>query len=502
MTARNNARWPTFEARELTLLAPGQASVRAESLGQPVTLHYPYDWTWRGQGNVLDARPRLVMPGVKAGGVYYVADTRELWSLRVEPAGSGRLRALLLTHRSVNDGADRAAASVRMHAGQQEQFDVLTAGSLGEINRARFGVCAAMRGRMVQIPVRGWTAQVLKEADYARAAGAFRDVFDYVVVREVEPHAWIPPLFQRRGMRVIHYQYLGALRRGSSQVTDALEAEIGLKDAKGQRYTAPRAPDGAWLLCDIRRDDVRARFVNQAQAAVRAGYDGIFLDGYPFWSDATGACGGNVPGATRSLAWARWKLLREMRAALRAARPGAVLGVLGNQYFDALCEADFVMKERMYCEWAKATSDAAPLRTIVSQDMDIAFETDQAPYVFRNLGYGVKGVSPIAVQSSLHFIRRPREIIYFDSSDFRPNQLDDWLKTVTAIATQGDLYIKSIEPPTAAITFEDVDTICADAQCSVKFSRPVSIASESAENTPAVRECLLEPGKLYRLCRP
>jgi hypothetical protein len=48
----------------------------------PEVLRYPYDWTWgEPQGNVL-WQPRLMLPGVRAGGKTYVVDTHELTARR------------------------------------------------------------------------------------------------------------------------------------------------------------------------------------------------------------------------------------------------------------------------------------------------------------------------------------------------------------------------------------------------------------------------------------
>lgn len=493
----------SIEAPEIVALAPGLPSYRAASLPEPVVLRYPYDWTWHGKRNVLNARPRLVMPGIKAGGRVYLADTHELFSVKLERAGKVRVRALLLKHRVHNDGGDVAAADLRLRVGQRGQLDVLSFEDLAQANEARFGIAVPMKGRATQAAYRGWISASLTEAHYGKIAGKLKGTFDYVIVREVQCHDWLPPIFHAHGIKALSYQYLGALRRYSSQVSDAVERQMGMSDAVGGLYTAPRSPDGAWLLCDIRRSEVRRRFVQNARDAIRAGFDGVFLDGYPFWVDATGRRGGNAPNATCSLAHARWLLLREIRNAVHEADPDAKLGVLGNQYYDSLGEADFIVKERMYFGWDDFARQFDDRRTLVMQDFDVPFEEGQAPYAAKNVMYGVKGYSPISVQTCLHFLRRPTGLLYIGLGDFFPERLDDWLNALLAVATQDDLYITAIEPRSCRVHFAGLDTMWSDASCAVRFSMPACVATEEHDEKHhhQVRQLQMTARTRYRVLR-
>ncbi len=469
----------SITAPELAPLAPGLPALKSGGVQEPVVLRYPYDWTWRGRANVLSRRPRLVMPGVRAGGKLYIMDTRELCAIRIEPAGDGLLRAVLLKHRYHNDGGDASTADLELAEGERVELRVRVFDTLAQANEALFGKARPLKGRMTQIAFRGWTAKSLSKEEYARVADGLRGCMDYVIVREIEPHAWIPGLLHERGLKAWHYQYWGALRRHSSQVTDEIEARMGMKGG-AKRYTAPKSPEGAWLLCDIRRDDVRQVFVDNARRAVAAGFDGVFLDGYPVWPDTNGRRGGSVPGAACSLHYARWRLLKEIVQAVRGANPDAVVGILGNNYYDTLGEADFALKERMYWSWVKFDRRFERRVTRVRMGMDAAFEDGEAPFAAKALAYGFKGYSPMAVQSAAHFVRRPTGLNYFGAGDFFREQLDDWLATIRAIADERQPHIKSIEPGDAYVTFEGRDALRVDRPCRVVFSVPVCIGRGGA----------------------
>ena len=173
-----------------------------------------------------------------------------------------------------------------------------------------------------------------------------------------------------------------------------------MSGSDGQPYTALRSPDGNWMLGDIRQPQVRARFVQMARNAVQAGFDGVYLDGYAFWADGAGRVGGHAPRAEHSLAYARWQLLREIRAAIHQVNPNALLGLLGNAYYDTLGVADFIMKERMYFAWHTHGLLYSDRDTRINSACDREFELGLAPYVAKPLVYGSKGRSPIAVQSA------------------------------------------------------------------------------------------------------
>jgi len=430
----------------------------------------------------------------------YVVNTHELCAIRIEAIGNGNVRALLLAHRYVNDGGDSASPELRLRAGQRVVFEVSVFADLSEANRANFGESVPLRGRMAQVAYRGWTAKTLSQGEYARVADALAGVLDYVIIREIEPHSWIPPLFHRRGLKVWHYQYWGALRWHSAQTPDGLAERIGMRGRDGKLYTAPKSPKGAWLLCDLRRADVRQQLVANARSAIENGYDGLFLDGYPMWPDTTGRRGGSVPGATESLHHARWQLLREIRAACREVREDAVVGVLGNNYYDTQGEADFVLKERMYWCWVKFDRQFDRRETRVQMDLGVAFEQGEAPYAGRNVAYGFKGYSPLAVQSARHFVRRPTGLDYFGTGDFFPQRLDEWLATLRAIVDERERHITRVEPPTAFVCFRGRDTLSCETACMITLSTPCCFAVTD-ELIHQVKQVALRPGVRCRLVR-
>lgn len=475
-----------LDADAITPLSPGRPSLASADVRTPRVLHYPYDWTWGGKGNVLSRRPRLVMPGVEADGKLYVVDTRELWSVRVQRSGGDRVTASLLAHRTHNDGGDVASDSLDLTAGEEVRLGVRVFDSLAQAKLALYGERERLSGRMVQIAYRGWTARSLSRDAYAKAARKLRGLTDYMIIREVEPLDWVPPLFHDQGIRVWHYQFWGALRRHSSQVTPELEQTIALRDSKGRLYTAPSSPNGSWLLCDIRRDDVRGKSVDSARRAVEAGFDGVFLDGYPVWADATGRHGGCVPGAGQSLHAARGQLLTEIRTACRAVRRDAVLGVLANQYIDIHGLADFALKERMYWAWEAWERQFDERRTRIAPDMDVAFETDEAPFAPANLAYGFKGHSPVAVHSARGFVRHPTELVYFGTGDFFPDRLDDWLDRMASLLGYRGPHVARIEPADASLVFDSTWSLRAEKPCLVTFSGPVC-----AQRGPAVEHHLV-----------
>lgn len=486
-----------LSALAVTPLAPGLREYRAADLADPLVLRYPYDWTYVGARNVMNP-PRLAWPGVGIGGRVYLVDTHELTAIHLQPDG-GQVRALLLAHRYQNDGADAATPDLSLRAGETVELRLEIFDSLAAARAARFGEHPEITGTMTQCAYRGWTATQYGPEQYERIAGALAGHYDPVIVREVEAHQWLPPIFHARGTRVLAYQYLGALRRFSAQVTDDSEAQIGMTGSGGDRYTAPTSPEGPWLLGDIRRPEVRAIFVARAVAAIEAGFDGLFLDGTNFFADGTGRRGGNVPGAEHSLAWAQWKLLSEIRAAVRAANPDAIVGTLGNDPYDALGEADFALKERMYFGWEPFARELPDRGTVVSMGYDTAFEAGEAPLMPTHLVYGVKGYSSISVQTALHFIREPTGAVYLETGDHTPATLDLWLDVMARHATE-DLYVTAIEPPEVALHFTGLYTVRAGADCRVTLSRPACLAdSEGRCLAHQVTTAALSAGVSYRL---
>jgi len=482
-------------AAHLAPLSPGMIAAPGAQV-----LRYPYDWTWRNLGNVLASQPRLVMPGIEADGRLYIVDTHELFSIPLQPESGGGIRALLLAHRFYNDGVDRATADLPLHAGEQRELAILTFPDIKSANLARFGGHPPIAlGNRTQPPFREWADASLTPEQYQTMAQKLQSTFLYVEIREREPLAYIPPIFHKLGMQVYHYQYMGALRRHSSEVTPEIEREVAMRDSEGRIMTAPRPLDGNWLLGDIRRPEVRTRFVESARKAIHNGFDGVSLDGYPFWTDPNGKIGGNAPNADHSWAYARWQLLHEMKAAMRAENSDAKLDVLANSYYDSLGEADTTEKERMYFEWDTKTGKG---NTAIRKDLDVEYEEQEAPYEPGPITYGVKGTSPLSVQSAMRLIHHPTGLFYTDNGDFPMAQMQSWLDVVVATMKPSDFYIANIEPASCWVHFEGAATIHSEEKCTVSFSRPACV-SRQPEGRPAagVSKLPLDPGIRYEIAQ-
>lgn len=485
-------------ADEVTPLAPGLEEYAAADLAEALTLRYPYDWTYVGRRNVLNF-PRLAIPGVMAGGQAFVLETREMTAVTLEASAQGGVRALLLAHSYYNDGADAATADLALKAGESVRLEVRLFDGLRAAAEGRAGTHRPIDGTMLQVAYRGWTAMSYGEAEYTRIAEAVGGVYDWIIAREAGTHAWIPPILHERGLKTMAYQYIGALRRYSDQVTEEMPETIGMRGSGGEVYTAPYTPDGPWLLADIRRAEVREVFVRRAVEAIEAGFDGIFLDGTIAWPDSAGRRGGSAPGADHSLLWAHWMLLREIVAAVHEADPDAVVGCLGNDYYDALGEADFVLKERMYFAWDDFAREFVDRSTKVQATLDVAQEVGETPLVGTQLAYGVKGYSPIALRTARGLVREPTGLWYLGTGDHMPELLDEWLATMVEHARDG-LRITAIEPEETWLHFEGRDTVYADAECRIELSEPATIADEAGEPlATGVTEYDLRAGTRYRL---
>ncbi len=487
-----------LEADELTPLAPGLDAMNVTDVAEPLVLRYPYDWSSASKRNVLNM-PRLALPGLLTDAGALVVDTRELWSLQLRASEDGRVRALLLAHRYRNDGFDVAGDQLMLGEGERVTLRVEQFPGLEEATESRSGVGRGISGRMMQVAYRGWTAQSYGPEQYRHIADACQDVYDWIIVREIGTHDWIPPILHERGIKAMAYQYLGALRRHSAQVTEEMPETIGMVDSGGEVYTAPYTPDGPWLLGDIRRPEVREIFVKRAVAAIEAGFDGIFLDGTIFWPDSAGRRGGSVSGAEHSLAWAHWKLLSEIVAAVHKADPEAIVGVLGNDYYDALGETDFVLKERMYFAWDEFAREFNDRRTKVQATLDVGFETGEAPLVSTALVYGVKGFSSIAVQTAVQFVREPTGAWYYGTGDHSPELLDEWVETIVRHVTE-PLAITTVEPEDTWLHFYGRDSVEADDDCVIELTVPACIADEDGACLQhEVTTARLEAGRRYRL---
>src|SRR5581483_2431385 len=157
----------SISSAEIAPLAPGAKPYGCGAVREPVVLRYPYDWTWHDpRRDRLSSRPRLVMPGLEAEGQIYLADTHELFSLKLEPCTNGRVRALLLAHRFFNDGGDRATPELHLRTGETRKFVVAIYKDIQTANRERFGEHDhAMRGYMTALNFLEYAEDTAREHD-------------------------------------------------------------------------------------------------------------------------------------------------------------------------------------------------------------------------------------------------------------------------------------------------------------------------------------------------
>jgi hypothetical protein len=495
-----------FEAQKIMPLAAPMAFYSKPEFKGKAVVRYPYDWTYRVRDNfILEKRPRLVMPGLAVDGKVFIADTRELYSVQIDTAESKMVRALLLKHKIYNDGEDLATVQLKLDKGQKETFKILLFKDVKSAAIARCGTTEPMKGSMVQITYRNWPAKAFDKKQYQLCSDKFKGIFDYTIIREIEIPDWIPPIFHKNNIKVHCYQYIGALRRRSTQVNDELVNDMGLKDKNGHFFTCPTIPEGSWQLFDIRRPEVRDMFVKRACQAIEAGYDGIFLDGSAVWGDSLGQRGGDVPNAKHSLAYARWQVVRQITQAVHKINPNAKVGVLANTYYDTLGECDYVMREKMYMDWDRREGYGKyyfDRRTQLSQIRDLDYEFRETPYITKNIIYGSKGYSPVSVQSAVNFLRKPTGFIYYDLGDFFPNQLEQWIDDLIAIGTQSDVYITNIDPEDCLVHFEEKNIIKVDVPCTVDFSKEVSLMRDEDKSTKITAKSFdLAPEHKYELVK-
>lgn len=483
---------------EIKALQEGFPVYSDKLLGSTV-IRYPYDWTFQGNQNVL-TKPRLVMPGIIVSDQVMVVDTKEFFSIRFEQINSRKSQALFLKHYFYNDCNDEAKTEQFLKKGEQVEFSILRFKNLDEAKASIWGTASPMKGVFGKIYYRNWPVEPFGRPRYEFCAKKLKGVFDYIVLREPSTEFWMPKVFQEQGIKAYSYHFLGALHQASPQITPEVKNQYGLTDCAGHYYTAPKTPNGNWVLLNIRNPDVRHLLVKNISRDIENGFDGIFLDGYAIWPDSMGLRGGNVPDASISMVCARWLLLKEIKEAMALINPNSKLFILGSHYYDILGVADGVVKERMYWNWDEYTSDYFDRKTTVIQDhpVDVEAETLIQPFVAKNLCYGFKGYSPLSVQSAKSFARYLTGLSWISMGDFFIDQYEQWAVDYvdTVICTQ---HINNIAPAHVSIHFKGKSTIYAEEDCEVEFNKPVSVYQDGEELEHEVTSLLMSAGAVYQI---
>lgn len=485
-------------------------------------LHYPYDWTYRGSGNVI-VQAKLISPAVKAGDKVFLDNVFELTTFQFESTDDGKVRVLLLDNRFYNDGSDAATPKWHLKKGDKKSFSIRIFDNMKEVYNYRFSPPKPTSGGglLTNIYYRGWSKNRLGKEKYKEAADRFKGVYDQVMIREggYDDYGWIPSIFHEQGLKVVDYEFINGLRRDSPQQRAAVQwisghgydvpsldgVPLGMPDSKGELLTNRQ---GGQMIVNIRKPGIRKFFVQQARKAIEMGFDGVFYDSYPFWRDSGGRVGtGDLPDAKFSMFHAMCLLLKEVRAAMREVNPNAKLGVLANRYIDFYSTADFAMKERMYNGFIKHKHGIGSRATWVSQDNDVFYEKYRAPFIPTNIMYGFKGVDPVSVQSAKHFLRDKRGGLYMTSGDFYIKDFDAFLDRQVKIEKENALYITQMNPGSARVNFDvkkkdGKSVITCDQNVNITFSIPVWISHNGTLNNSKTKKLSMSSGEEYIIYNP
>ena len=439
------ARSKAFEANLLDV----HATTLREDGPRGATSYYPYAWKDAADGPVREAES--VIPGYKAGGLHVVYDTNRLGAIAytVEP---GRVRALFPAYREFNRGADSASSRFDLKAGDRAGMRIFHHAGLKHIQDARFGAPdrQAIEGKAIaQFPPRFWAPNpgVIARPDFARASdqelcgqpdrGRGRPCFPtaeeltyfadglpqgegLALLRLALPRAQDADAIRAGGASPQFYMFFGAI--GVRDADPAVPLSWRLKDSAGKDFMAPRSDrsDGNWFLLDITRKPVRDFLIGRALEALDAGFDGLFLDGGYLWNGPDGRVGGDNPGAAMSHARARHVFLRELRQAMRARKPDALMGMLANRYQEYMHIADYVIREGTSVHWLDVRQPPH-LRVVAFDPRNRSAEAWQRRYgrlVASPVFFACKGPSAVLVRSCREAIAAPHAGFYYDSGDF------------------------------------------------------------------------------------
>ena len=353
---------------------------------------YPYDWNVPQATSPVPSD--LLVPGVRirldmvTPWVYIAHHDTQLYRVDVRESGADRVARFYRQHESLNN-IDRTLYNLSMSSEEVDFLRLTTAESLRQVQQRRLGTNLPMSGLITQATHRGWGSDDGYPSSDAYSVMAQRIAaggIEHVQLRLNEPEGWVSDIFVTEGLTTHYYMFLGVARLRvvdgincySIRFADGAECIDGstgdrdwvLRDSNGDIYTVSVNP--TWALVDLRVREHRQAFVDRAVRAVENGFSGIFFDGPQLWGggsrevftvgaetttlqlvpgdDSVG--GPNTSGIGLSLYNARALLMRETRRAIREIAPGAIIGILGNEYVDFQASADYVLKEvTAWAEW-------------------------------------------------------------------------------------------------------------------------------------------------------
>ena len=442
---------------------------------------YPYNWNLRldrGQllsehwMNVTDrALVDLDIPGFESGGVYYAKESWRLAQISFQGVPEG-VRIGFTHNREINQGHDTITTAIPLVQGATETMGILAAPSMHELLVARFGKPNPVTGRLTFIYHKGWISAEpecnMTPGQYNNLAAKLQGCFDLALIRSWQPHASIAAAFNSRGMAAYYYWLGGAVRRTTHNTIPPLPDNSWLlKDTRGTVYTAPRVdvPErpASWPLLNIRKREVRDYLIGRQVAAIKAGYQGVFLDSPYYYVGSDGYVGGNDLGATDSWAYARDLLYKETKAAITKINPQARLAMLGNMYVDFQFLADWVYNENYANSWADHGNDDNPYERILDNNPDHPRLWDRTYRQYMACAYmlGQKGENPLVVGTWLNWGHAPLDCWFTednqiaaikDSYTHTSDALANILRAVSQYArSPRGTTIQAMTPPNATI---------------------------------------------------
>lgn len=495
-----------FDVTRTTIGGGGQIGAKTNAQSR-----YPYDWTQRGRGPVREGES--IVPGFRADGRNVVYDTPKLGRLIVS-AAPGKVTGLFPFAHEANLAGDKAISRHRVEPGDEAEMRFYVHASLAHIQDRRFaapdrngmdGMAIAQFvpkfwapppgvidrrglqrdpmgkhcGAADKGPARGRvcfpTADELRA--FASAVPKRKGKRGGVIVRIALPTRDAAAAVRAGGARPFYYMFFGAL--GYRDADTAVEPAWRLIDSAGKPHMVPHShrSRGNWFLLDLTQKPARDFFVGRALEALKAGYEGIFLDGGFLWNMPNGLVGGDNPKARISQNHARHLLMRELRQAIRAHDPSARLGVLANRYTEYMHYADYVVREGTALHWKDAR--ALPHERVVEYDpRNLAAQAWQARYgrlVQSPVFYACKGPNAVLARSCRKAIEAPHAGYYYDSGDWHIYDSEIAASLLQEIYGPGDLYVTRVADDRKVIGHGVSRLALAEGPGRIWFSRQVPL---------------------------